>query len=109
MFHVFDYVVLGEAGQVALSDIQAADKNFPDRPDTGATAETWGFAGGNFSEWQKSRSGASDEEFADMGIGWTDNQWEISKSGVGWSPKGQARANFMNVNMALWLEQQLSQ
>ena len=100
MFHIFDYVILGQAGQSALSAIQTANANFPNRPDTGATFETWGFAGGNFSEWQKSRLGASDEEFADMGIGWTYNRWENSDY-------GKARANFMDVNMGIWLSQLL--
>lgn len=65
----------------------------------------WGFAGGNFSEWQKSRSGASGEEFADMGIGWTYNQWDSNTKGL--TRAGQARADFMNVNMAIWLTERI--
>ncbi len=106
IFHVFDYVILKEAGQTALSAEQKSDASFPNRPDTGATQQRWGFAGGNFSEWQKSRSGDPDEEFADMGIGWTYNRWDTLATGD-WSDYGKARANFMDVNMGIWLSQLL--
>jgi hypothetical protein len=107
IFHIFDLTILEGAAHQAVSDVQKADASFPDRPDTGATLDRWGFAGGNFSDWQKSRSGLSGEEFADMGTGWTYNQWERSRTGSGWSDDGKARANFMDVNMALWLDQRL--
>jgi RHS repeat-associated protein len=109
VFHTIDLVILGGAANRALWDVQRAPgSTFPNRPNlTGDSPERWGFAGGNFSDWQKSRSGASGEEFSDMGIGWTYNQWERSDTGVGWSPAGQARANFMNVNMAIWLNERI--
>jgi len=98
---------LGGAAYQAVADIQDAGVGFPDRPALdGPSGNRWGFAGGNFSNWQKSRSGLSGEEFADMGTGWRYNQWETLRTG-GWSDDGRARGNFMNVNMALWLDQML--
>ncbi len=108
IFHIFDQVVLGGIANETLFAAQQADATFPNRPNLDGQSDLrWGFAGSNFSEWQKSRSGASGEEFADMGIGWTYNQWEPSDTGIGWSQQGQARANFMDVNMGLWLNQLL--
>jgi hypothetical protein len=103
IFHLLDIVVLGGAANQTLWDAQRAPgSTFPNRPNLdGPSDERWGFAGGNFSEWQKSRSGASGEEFADMGIGWTYNQWDSNTRGL--TRAGQARADFMNVNMAIWL------
>lgn len=106
IFHIFDQVVLGGAANKTLwNDYQnVPGSTFPNRPNLdGPSEEKWGFAGVNFSPWQKSRSGASGEEFADMGTGWTYNTWESSRTGVGWSPEGQARADFMTVNMDIWL------
>lgn len=107
IFHLLDIVVLGGAANQALWDDQRAPgSTFPNRPNLdGPSDEWWGFAGGNFSEWQKSRSGASGEEFADMGIGWTYNQWDSSTKGL--TRAGQARADFMNVNMAIWLTERI--
>jgi hypothetical protein len=108
IFHIFDLTILGGVANQAVLAAQNANANFPDRPELGGPSrDRWGFAGGNFSNWQKSRSGLSGEEFADMGIGWTYNQWERSRTGSGWSDDGKARANFMNVNMALWVSQLL--
>ena len=108
IFHIFDQVVLGGIVNETLFAAQQADATFPNRPNLDGPSDLrWGFAGSNFSGWQKSRSGASGEEFADMGIGWTYNQWEPSDTGIGWSQQGQARANFMDVNMGLWLNQLL--
>ncbi len=110
IFHLLDIVVLGGTANKTLLAAQRADPNFPNRPTVegdGFISTSWGFAGGNLSEWQKSRLGASGEEFADMGIGWTYNQWEVNETGVGWSSQGQARASFMDVNMAIWLTQQI--
>ena len=104
MFHVFDLHVLGgDAGQ-ALSDAQAADPNFPRRPDLTHLDPNvfdnrqFGFAGGSYSAYQKSRVEGSVEEFADQGIGWVYGQWENSA-------QGRDRANFMDVNMTVWLTQ----
>jgi hypothetical protein len=112
IFHTIDLVILGGAANRALLAAQNANPTFPNRPDLNLQGNEfdptrWGFAGGNFSPWQKSRSGASGEEFADMGIGWTYNRWDPSDTGVGWSPAGQARADFMNVNMAIWLNERI--
>jgi hypothetical protein len=94
---------MGGAANQAVADIQDAGVGFPDRPDLkGPSDLRWVFAGPNFSDWQKSHSGLSGEEFADMGIGWTYNRWETSRAG-GWSDDGRARANFMSDHMALWL------
>ena len=111
IFHIFDLVMLNGAANQALALAQEAG-TVPDRPDIPLERDeedriindprTWGFADGNFSDWQKSRSGLPGEEFADMGIGWVYNQWEPSPTG-GWSNDGIARANFMDVNMDPWL------
>ena len=39
-----------------------------------------------------------------MGIGWTYNQWAINDVTGGWNGPGRERANFMDVNMAQWLQ-----
>lgn len=106
IFHTLDIVVLGNAANETLLAAQQAAPNFPNRPNLNGPSDLkWGFAGENFSEWQKSRSGASGEEFADMGIGWTYNQWDTDADGL--TDFGRARANFMDVNMAIWLDQQI--
>lgn len=38
-----------------------------------------------------------------MGIGWVYNRWEANANGL--TRAGQARADFMNVNMAIWLNE----
>jgi hypothetical protein len=43
------------------------------------------------------------EYFADMFVGWVWNRWELSNSGLGWSPKGQERADFMASHMDNWI------
>ncbi|MCB0033518.1 MAG: hypothetical protein KDE51_05855 [Anaerolineales bacterium] len=108
IFHVFDLTILdGDANQ-ALLNAQDVDDNFPDRPGLDGPSDLrWGFAGSNFSDWQKSRSGLSGEEFADMGIGWTYNRWDSDIDGL--TEAGLYRANFMNVNMGLWVYSQISQ
>ncbi|MGB8984151.1 MAG: hypothetical protein WCC12_19955, partial [Anaerolineales bacterium] len=69
-----------------------------------------GFAGPLWEwQWNPSEGGYMDgkdgrgEIFADMFAGWVWNHWEQSPSGVGWSPKGQERADFMNFNMDNWI------
>ena len=70
--------------------------NFPNRPVTpNDETGTWGFAGPRW-EWQRSDQGKAAEEFADMYLGWVYNQWEGSEV-------GQARADFMNSLMPIWL------
>ena len=110
LFHIFDNVLGGAGGQAIHAAQTMPGSSFPDRPDLDGTAydrRRWGFAGGNFSDWQKSRLGAPGEEFADMGIGWTYDRWEVDADGL--TDAALYRANFMNVNMAIWLEQLLAQ
>jgi hypothetical protein len=103
MFHVLDLIQLGGAANRALAAKQTVDSSFPNRPTLkGNSALTWGFAGGNFSDWQKSRSGLSGEEFADMGIGWTYNRWDATRQGR-WTDDGRARYRFMHDNMPFLL------
>lgn len=109
IFHLLDIVVLESAANQTLWDVQsAAGSNFPNRPNLEeASDQRWGFAGGNFSNWQKSRSGASGEEFADMGIGWTYGQWQSDNMGL--TVAGQARADFMSQHMSGWILQAMGQ
>jgi hypothetical protein len=113
IFHIFDIVALENAANQALWDIQRQTANtatpFPDRPGLEGSSELrWGFAGGNFSPWQKSRSGASGEEFADMGIGWTYNRWDTRATGA-LTTDGQHRADFMSQHMGSWILQTMGQ
>ena len=110
IFHLLDIVVLGGDANQALLDVQSAPgSTFPNRPNLEEGSDLrWGFAGGNFSQWQKSRSGASGEEFADMGIGWTYGQWETNALGA-LTTAGQDRANFMSQHMSGWLLQAMGQ
>ncbi len=110
IFHLFDLNVLIGAANQTLHDIQVRSRGyinpFPDRPDLdGESSLTWGFAGGNFSNWQKSRLGLSGEEFADMGIGWTYGRWDSDADGL--TDDARARSTFMNTKMSLWLSQLL--
>jgi hypothetical protein len=104
LFHIFDNRIDG-AGWQAVASAQKTISGFPNRPDLSNQSEQrWGFAGGNFSNWQKSRSGLPGEEFADMGIGWTYEQWQLNVTRSGWSPTGQARADLMANKMTLWID-----
>jgi len=84
------------------------------------TGEQYGGFAGKVYEWQWNPSegpyddnGTPDnyeddtdgrgEIFADMFVGWVWNRWEQNRSGTGWSPKGQKRANFMASNMDTWI------
>ncbi len=82
-----------------LSAAQSADFSFPDRPDNCGSSDYCGFAGDPY-QWQQSISGAPEEEFADMFIGWAFNRWENTELG---RESGQARSNFMNTYMPLWV------
>ncbi|MCZ7672027.1 MAG: hypothetical protein M5U34_35325 [Chloroflexi bacterium] len=110
IFHLLDIFVLGGAANEALWDVQRAPgSTFPNRPSLEGDSELrWGFAGGNFSPWQKSRSGASGEEFADMGIGWTYGQWDANALGA-LTTDGQHRADFMSQHMSGWIWQAMGQ
>lgn len=110
IFHILDLKVLGGVPSQALRAVQASDPTFPRRPG-GLTEDsrlTWGFGSGVIGPYQKSYSSHPAEEVADMGVGWTYNQWERNNAGTGWSIQGQARANFMG-NMAFWLSVKLNQ
>ena len=104
IFHILDLQVLGGGPTQALRDAWDANPNFPRRPDglTEYSRIRSGFASGVIDTYQKSYSNHAAEEFADMGIGWTYNQWEMNAAGTGWSGDGRARANFMN-KMTDWL------
>ena len=102
LFHTFDLVILENDANQTLFNEQNTNGAFPNRPNlTGESRLQWGFAGGNFSDWQKSRSGISGEEFADMGIGWTYGQWQRDADGL--TVDGQARADFMDAHMPGWI------
>ena len=102
IFHVFDLTALGGVANQAWAGMQEAyGSAYPDRPDLDRESDKkWGFAGPNFSDWQKSRSGDPAEEFADMGIGWTYAQWDTTSYG---RRAGRARADFMNNRMGMWV------
>ena len=111
IFHIFDIVMLGgAANQTLWNDYQnVPGSTFPNRPTLSGDSDLkWGFAGGNFSPWQKSRSGASGEEFADMGIGWTYGRWETNALGA-LTTDGQDRADFMSQHMLGWILQAMGQ
>ncbi|MBP6471937.1 MAG: RHS repeat-associated core domain-containing protein [Chloroflexi bacterium] len=110
IFHILDLKVLGGVPSQALRAVQASDPTFPRRPGglTQDTDQSFGFGSGVIGPYQKSYSSHPAEEVADMGIGWTFNQWERNTTGTGWSTQGQARANFMG-NMGFWLSVKLNQ
>lgn len=79
----------------ALRQAQDADPDSPNRVvDGGSNSETWGFAGTRWT-WQQSSSANTNEEFADMYLGWIYYGFENS-------PRGQMRADFMANNMPTW-------
>jgi len=65
-----------------------ANPNFPRRNDREGNH---GFAG-VFPRWQQSTLLTANEEFADMGVGWTFNQWQDH-------PAGTARSDWMTANL----------
>jgi hypothetical protein len=104
--HAFVNAVAGRARPIHMLDIHQRVPGFPDRPDNGPLDAFWGFAGGRW-DWQRSPSGATSEEFADMFLGWVYGQWEMDVTGSRLSQGGQRRADFMNLFMGLWLDRQL--
>ena len=52
--------------------------------------------------WNQDPSGASQEEFADTFLAWVFDQWEITEEGIP-SEEAQARIDFMNLKMPLWV------
>jgi RHS repeat-associated protein len=106
-----------------LDYVQSHDASFPNRK-TKTICKKWGpngeckeeaeefddkakfgFAGlhqGN-NAWQQTSDVTAGEEFADMFIGWTYNQWEFDDKNNQWSPKGQKRADFMKTGMPGWV------
>jgi hypothetical protein len=68
--------------------------NLDDSPNSGFAGPLWG--------WQQSDQATTGEEFADMYIGWTHNQWETNTRLGTLTPQGQARSRFMRANMPIW-------
>jgi hypothetical protein len=61
---------------------------------------SYGFAGILYG-WQQSPENTTGEEFADMFLGWTYNEWAPETDDF--YLQGQARAAFMDRHMARWI------
>jgi hypothetical protein len=109
------------APRVALQAAQDADPSFPDRvADQQVLDEDGnpvfyedgnpvmqvprdylgGFAGERFG-WQQSADESAGEEFADMFLGWTYNQWQREADGR-MTVEGRMRSAFMSEHMPYW-------
>jgi RHS repeat-associated protein len=99
--HVYDNIN-GQVPRDVLAAYQSNHDKFPDRggdlnPET--SIANYGFFGPfKSSPWQQSGEISASEEFADQFVGWTYNTWASDPYGY-----GQARANFMNYHMSLWI------
>lgn len=71
----------------------------------GTCLNNCGFAGGQW-EWQRSGSGETSEEFADMFLGWVYNQWESGGTAAtnGLTLNGYQRSLFMNNLMPTYVD-----
>ncbi|MBL1128411.1 MAG: hypothetical protein HND44_07905 [Chloroflexi bacterium] len=60
-----------------------------------------GFAG-DYPGWQQNdcEVACNGEIYADMFVGWTYNRWDTGE----YFPEGQAKANYMTTNMAVWID-----
>jgi hypothetical protein len=90
--HTFDW----RAGFQPRADLEAewnANSNFPRRDPE--NKQLRGYAGLRWT-WQQSNESTPSEEFADMFLGWTYNQWERSAAGA-------TRSQWMTTNMASWV------
>jgi RHS repeat-associated protein len=70
------------------------EEGFPHRVE--GSDESYGFASPGWDRtWQMDNAANSNEEFADMFLGWVFNRWEVAQSG-GFTDAGAARAGWMD-------------